>query len=154
MRRILWFVTIAALAGAACAGGPEPPPFKPVADLKQLMNAVIDPAADEIWDATGWIVTAAGEEERKPQNDEEWAAVRNHAIALTEAGNLLMMAPRARDGDAWMQRSQELIDTGTAAWRAADAKDVQKLFDTGGDVYQACVHCHESYMDAITNANK
>jgi len=151
-RTTLQLVTIAILAGAACTGGPEPPPFKPVADVKQLMNAVIDPAADEIWDATGWIVTAQGEEERKPKNDEEWAAVRNDAIALTEAGNLLMMAPRAKDGGEWMQRSRELVDTGTAAWRAADAKDVQKLFDAGGEVYVACTNCHQKYIDEIVNA--
>ena len=154
MRTLWWFVTMAALSGAACTGGPEPPPFKPVADVKQLMQAVIDPAADEIWDATGWIVTAAGEEARKPKNEEEWAAVRNHAIALTEAGNLLMMAPRAKDGDVWMKRSQEMINTGTAAWRAAEAKDVEKLFTTGGDIYEACSHCHENYLDAIVSANK
>jgi hypothetical protein len=154
MRTMLWCVTIASLAGAACAGGPEPPPFKPIADVKQLMEAVIDPSADELWDATGWIITAAGEEERRPKNDEEWAAVRHHAIALAEAGNLLMMPPRAKDGDVWMKRSQEMIDTAEAAWRAAEAKDVQKLFDTGGLVYEACSHCHEDYIDAIKNANK
>ena len=153
MRTMLWCVMIAGLTSAACSG-PEPPPFKPTADIKQLMNAIIDPAADAIWDATGWIVTPQGEEERKPKNDEEWAAVRNHAIALAEAGNLLMMAPRAKDGDVWMKESQAFIDTATAAWRAADAKDVQKLFDTGGEVYEACSSCHQKYLDAIVNANK
>ena len=145
-------MTRASLVGAAC--GPEPAPFKPVADVKQLMQAMIDPSADEIWDATGWIISAAGIEERKPKNDAEWTAVRNHAISLTEAGNLLMMAPRAKDGDEWMKRSQELIDTATSAWRAAEAKDVQKLFDTGGEVYVACSNCHQKYLEAIVNANK
>jgi hypothetical protein len=142
------------LAAAGCTAAPEPPPFKPIADVKQLMQAVIDPAADELWDATGWIVTASGTEERKPQTDADWAAVRGHAITLTEAGNLLMMAPRAKDGGEWMQRSQELIDTGAAAWRAADARDVQKLFDTGGDVYQACTNCHQKYLEEVADAAK
>ena len=153
MRKMFWLLLMACVAGAACTG-PEPPPFKPVADVKQLMQAVIDPAADAIWDATGWIVTPQGEEERKPKNDAEWVAVRNHAIALTEAGNLLMMAPRAKDGGEWMKQAQAMVDTGTAAWRAADAKDVQKLFDTGGEVYEACSSCHQKYLDAIVNANK
>jgi hypothetical protein len=147
-------VVSGAVFSAACTGAPEPPPFKPVADVKQIMNAMIDPAADEIWDATGWIITAAGEEERKPKNDEEWTAVMNHAITVTEAGNLLMMVPRAKDGDEWMKRSQELIDAGTKAWRAAEAKDLQKLFDTGGEVYVACTNCHMNYIDEIKNAGK
>jgi hypothetical protein len=154
MRMTAWIAAIAALSCAACANAPEPPPFRPVADVKQLMQAVIDPSADEIWDAVGWIVTPQGEEEKRPKNDEEWAAVRNHAITLTEAGNLLMMPPRAKDGGEWMKLSQQLIDSAQAAWRAADAKDVQKLFDTGGDVYVACSNCHQKYLDAIVNANK
>lgn len=153
MQTKLWIVTMLGLGAAACSG-PQPPPFRPVADVKQLMNAVIDPSADQIWDAVGWIVTAHGEEEKRPKNDEEWAAVRNHAIALTEAGNLLMMAPRAKDGGEWMTLSQALVDTGQSAWRAAEAKDVQKLFDSGGDVYTACSNCHQKYLEAIVNANK
>jgi hypothetical protein len=141
-----------ALVCGGCAGGPEPPPFKPVADVKQLMNSMIDPQADEIWDATGWIITASGEEQRMPKNDEEWLAVMHHAVTVTEAGNLLMMVPRAKDGDEWMKRSQELIEAGQKVWRAAEAKDVQKLFDTGGELYEACLHCHGEYIDEIKNA--
>jgi hypothetical protein len=141
-----------ALVCGGCAGSPEPPPFKPVADVKQLMNSMIDPQADEIWDATGWIITASGEEQRMPKNDEEWLAVMHHAVTVTEAGNLLMMVPRAKDGDEWMKRSQELIEAGQKVWRAAEAKDVQKLFDTGGELYEACLHCHGEYIDEIKNA--
>jgi hypothetical protein len=35
------------------------------------MNAMIDPAADEIRDSTGWIITSAGQEAHRPKNDEE-----------------------------------------------------------------------------------
>ena len=54
----------------------------------------------------------------------------------------------------WMKRSQEMMDTGLAAWKAADAKNVDQLFTVGGDVYEACSKCHQQYMDAIKNANK
>lgn len=137
---------------SACSSGPQPPPFRPVADVKQLMQAVIDPAADELWESTSWVITANGTEERMPRSDAEWTAVRNHAIEITEAGNLLMMAPRAKDGGEWMVRSQALIDSGTAAWRAAEAKDVQKLFDTGGQIYEACSSCHEKYLEEVVTA--
>lgn len=80
--------------------------------------------------------------------------VRNAAVALTESGNLLMMVPRAKGGGEWMKRAQELIDTGEAAMRAADAKNADRLFTIGGDIYEACSNCHRQYMDAIVNANK
>jgi hypothetical protein len=150
---MLLIAILATGASLACSGGP-PPPLKPVADIKQLMQAAIDPAADVIWEATGSITDANGTVNRRPKNDEEWAVVRNSAIVLTESANLLMMLPRAKDGDEWMKRSQEMMDTGLAAWKAADAKNVDLLFTVGGDVYEACSHCHQQYMDAIKNANR
>ena len=134
--------------------GPAPVPFKPVADNKLLMQSVVDPNADVIWDAVKTIITAQGTEEIRPRSDAEWTAVRNSAVALAESGNLLMMAPRAKDGGEWMTLAQELVDTSQAAMRAAESKNADRLFTVGGDIYDACSHCHQRYMDAIVNANK
>ena len=147
-------LALSAMVSFGCGGGSQPPPFKPVADVKQLMQGAIDPSADVIWEATGTIISKDGVLERRPKSQAEWDTVRNAAIMLTESGNLLMMTPRAKDGDVWMKRSQEMIDTGLAAWKAAEAKNVDQLFTIGGDVYEACSHCHQEYMDAIKNANK
>jgi hypothetical protein len=144
----------AVVCSLACSGGQQPPPFKPVADVKQLMQGAIDPSADVLWEATGEIITLEGTTARHPKNEEEWAQVRNAAIVLTESGNLLMMVPRAKDGGEWMKRSQELIDVGAAAWKAAEARNVDRLFTIGGDVYEVCSNCHRRYMEAIVNANK
>ena len=154
MRTTREVVLLEVVSSFACSRGAEPPPFKPVADVKQLMQGAIDPSADVLGEATGEIITPEGSTPRRPKNEEEWAEVRNAAIVLTESGNLLMMVPRAKDGDEWMKRSQELIDVGTAAWKAAEAKNVDQLFTIGGDVYEACSHCHQQYMEAIVNANK
>src|SRR5437764_3842937 len=69
----------------ACNSAPPAPPFKPIADVKQLMQGTIDPNADALWDAVGWIDTESGTEERRPRSQAEWDAVRNNAITLTEA---------------------------------------------------------------------
>jgi len=154
MRTTLVVLALGVVVSSACGGGPEPPPFKPIADVKQLMLGAIDPSADVIWEATGTIISKDGVLERRPKNQEEWDAVRNAAIIITESGNLLMMSPRAKDGDAWMKRSQEMIETGQAAWKAAEGKNVDQLFTIGGDIYEACSRCHQEYMDAIKNANR
>jgi hypothetical protein len=152
MRVAVMVVACSAAASAGC--GPSPPPFRPVADTKLLMQSVIDPNADVVWDAVKTIVTIGKTEEIRPRTPEEWTAVRNSAVTLAESGNLLMMVPRAKDSGEWMRRAQELIDTGEAATRAADAKDADRLFTIGGDIYDACSHCHQQYMDAVKNANK
>lgn len=142
---------------AACSGcrnDPPPPPFKPVVDTKLLMQAVIDPDADEIWESVKTIITAKGTEEIRPRTNEEWDRVRKYAITLAESGNLLMMVPRAKDGGEWMERSKELIETSERAIRAAEARNADQLFSAGGDIYDSCSNCHRKYMDAIVNANR
>jgi hypothetical protein len=128
----------------SCAG-PQPPPFKPVADVKLLMDAVVDPQADLIWGSVATIITAAGTEERRPRTDKEWTAVRDSAVTLTESGNLLMMVPRAYDGGDWMKMSQAMVDAGTRAIRATEAKNVEALFTVGEQIDESCETCHQMY---------
>ena len=150
MTRHLWIAATGLLLCAGCSGGAEAPPFKPVADNALLMESVIDPAADVIWGSVGTIITAEGEQHIRPQNDEEWMKVRNAALTVAESGNLLMMVPRAKDGDEWMRLSQAMIDTATAAMRAAEAKSTDGVFDTGAEIYAVCTNCHVKYDPAIS----
>ena len=131
-----------------------PPPFKPIADTKLLMQSVVDPSADVIWDSVKTIITAEGAEEIRPRTEAEWTAVRNSAVILAESGNLMMIPARAKDGGEWMIRAQELVAAGEAAMRAAEAKNADRLFTVGGDIYDACSHCHHKYMEAIVHANR
>ena len=71
------------------------PAFKPVASVKQLMEATINPSAEVRFEAVGTVVSLSGVEEIAPKNDEEWATVRNSALTLAESGNLLMIGDRA-----------------------------------------------------------
>ena len=68
--------------------------------------------------------------------------MRNAAITLAESGNLLMMVPRAKDGGEWMKMAQQMIDTSEAAIKAAEAKNPERLFTVGGDIYESCSACH------------
>ena len=130
-------------ASAAC--GPAAPPFKPVADVKQLMQGVVDPSADAVWGSVATIFTKEGTEERRPRTKEEWEAVRGHAMTLTESGNLLMMPGRAKDGGDWMKFAQELVDTSAVVLRAAEARDVDGLLNVGGQIDEVCERCHKKY---------
>lgn len=121
------------------------PAFEPVADVKQLMSTILEPAAEVYWDAVGWIIDAKGTTELKPANAEEWAAVRNAAFVMAETGNLLMMKGRAPDNDAWMAMSKQMIEVSKRAIAAADARDPDAVFTVGGDVYEACTACHARY---------
>jgi hypothetical protein len=133
---------------SAC-GGQQPPPFKAVVETKDLMDNVMERQADIVWNAVGTIVTAEGVEERRPKTDEEWQALKAAAINLTETGNLLMIAPRAQDGDRWMQNVQKMMAQGERMIAAIDRKNPQDVFDVGSDLYDTCTTCHMQYMPAI-----
>jgi hypothetical protein len=146
-----------ALAGtillAACSSGPPPTPFKPVADTKQLMASVVEPAAEVYWDAVGSITDASGTIEIEPQTVEEWDAVVNAAYVVAESGNLMMMPSRARDSGDWMKLSQALIDAGQRAIRAAESHNKTAVFDVGAEVYDACTACHAKYAIELQRPN-
>ena len=142
MRRSFLCVVLVTLA--ACSSAP-PPPFKPVADVKQLMASVVDPSADSYWDAVGWIEDEHGTLEIEPKTQDEWDATRNHALIVAEAGNLLMMSSRAKDGGDWMTLSAALVDAGQKAVRAAESHNKQAVFDAGAELYDVCTNCHVKY---------
>ena len=124
---------------------PAPPPFKTVLNVKQVMEWVIDPAADVIWDSVKTIFTEAGTKEIRPETNEQWDAVRNAAATLTETANTLMIEGRARDNKDWMASAGSLVASADKALKAAEAKDVEALFNAGGDVYISCRSCHQQY---------
>ena len=151
MRTLLWVVTLIALAGSSCSrkAPPPPPPFESVATPKELMNAVLDPAVDVIWDAVGWVVTSEGTFEKAPATDEEWATIRASAIVLAESGNLLMIANRSGGSPEWIAQAKALTDNSKRAIQAIDKKDKNALFTIGGDIYDVCTNCHRQFMPAI-----
>lgn len=161
----------------ACTGTPpqaitQQPPFKPSASIQDLMTAIVDPAADSLWEAVSSEVTSKGIEEKQPRTDQEWLAVRRNAVALLEAGNLLMVPGRAVthagkstedahvDGVSNPQQIRQAIDASPARYQAGalalhnaaaealaaiDAKDAPRLLVAGEKLDHACEQCHSAF---------
>jgi hypothetical protein len=146
MRTTMALALAATLAVSGC-GGPAAPPFKPIADVKLLMQSVVETNADIVWNAVKTIETRDGTQEIRPRTDADWIAVRNAAVGVAESGNLMMMVPRAKDGGEWMRRAQGMIEAGEQAMKAADAKNADTLFAVGGTLYESCSACHRKYLD-------
>jgi hypothetical protein len=140
--RIVAVVLAILLPGCATDSAP---PGQPVADVKQVMTAILEPAAETYWDAVGTVIDSAGTHEIAPQDSEEWSAVWRAALVVAESGNLLMMEGRARDREEWMRLSRAMVDAGIRAARAAETRDAAAVFEAGGQVYEACTACHSAY---------
>ncbi|HSC67018.1 MAG TPA: hypothetical protein VLC79_04985 [Cellvibrio sp.] len=142
--------------------------FKPVATLQEIMLSVIDPNVDPIWNSISTEVTAAGTVEKRPETDEDWATLRNHAITLREVSNLLVIPGRdvahantssheselqagaiqeliAAQWPEFVQRAHALQDAAKLAVDAIDAKNVERLEEVGGIIEHACEACHSQF---------
>lgn len=114
--------------------------FPPAATMKQLMLDLIYPASNDAL----LLIYRGG-----PKDENEWAAVRRDAVTLAESGNLLMMPGRMRDQDDWAKHVRMLVDAGTTAYKAAEAKNVQALAAVAGPLDASCTSCHKQYRPNV-----
>ena len=165
-------VTGSLLFAGACQGrqAPPAPQYSPDATIKDIMDSIIDPSADVVWESVATVVTPSGTEERMPRTDEEWTVVRRGAIRLVEGTNLLLMPGRHvarpheksevpgieleptemevlinKDRAKWESRTKALHVESLAALRAIEAKDAKALVDIGERIDGACENCHVQY---------
>ena len=141
--RLLALLVLATTLSSGCA--PDPPPFIAVADMRQLMASIVEPAAEVYWDAVGSVEDSTGITAMYPRTPEAWDTVRNSAYVVTESGNLMMIAPRARDQKEWMTLTRAMIETGKRAIKAAEAHDTAAVFGVGAELYDTCTNCHQRY---------
>ena len=170
MRRCLWFRALVCLAFCAtCAGQKPEAEYRPTTTIKDLMDSIVDPAADTIWDSVATTITTKGKIEKAPHTAEEWTTVRRSALQLLEASNLLQIPGRRvakpgeqnnqgielqpdqietlinQDRQSWIGFAHGLHDAATQAVNAADAKDPAKVLESGEQIDNACEHCHQQY---------
>ena len=156
------------VASLACS--PAPTEFRPSSTVKDIMDSVVDPNADALWDSVEVIATLEGTEHKAPKTDDEWKALRRSAIGLVEASNLLLIPGRhvakpgekaedarvdlqpeeidalvMKDPKAWANRAHILHDAASDALKAVEARDVNALMNTGETLDSACESCHRNY---------
>ncbi len=156
------------LLNSGCAT-PQPE-YRATATVQEIMKSIIDPSADVVWGSVGTIIDAEGTHERAPQTEEEWAEVRRHIIILIEASNLLLVRGRQvvapggileganimlsieeiqalmdEDRESWDRLSLGMHDAAMASLAAADARNAEAMFITGGELYESCEQCHNQY---------
>jgi len=158
---------------------PADPPYSPVASIREVMNSVIDPSVDVVWNSVGSDIERGRVTDRTPKTDEDWAEVRRHALVVSEAPNLLMMhnrpvappgAPSLAPGvELTPEEIRPLIDNNQDAWNtyvlafqdslkpalaAIDKKDSEALFEAGAEIDSTCETCHSVFWYPKAVASK
>jgi hypothetical protein len=172
---------------AACSSSKRTPPpaqttesqptllwgdLRPVVSVKELMKYMIDPVADNIFNAVGSTVTSHGMVDLEPKTEEDWDKVRIGAVSLAEGAYLLKIrrpftppgdennstGPDAvelspaqitakvdRDPVEWNARIEALRNVALEALDVVKRKDTKELWDVGENLDKACEACHRSY---------
>lgn len=167
-------VAAALLVGCSAPASETPPPadslYRPVASIREVMNSVIDPSIDVVWNSVATVIDDGRMTDRAPTSEEDWAEVRRHALIVSEAANLLLMhdrpvappgAPSQAPGielapeeiralidknrDGWNFYVQQLQDSLKPALAAIDAKNPQALLDAGEKIDTTCENCHQVF---------
>jgi hypothetical protein len=142
---------------------------QPSADLAQLMRGIIYPASNVIFAAQD-----KNPADVPPDKDPsmavnplasaygKWTAVENAGLALSEAANLLTIPGRKcangrlvpiNNAD-WPKFVQGLRDAGQEVYKAAKAKDQDKILMTAETMTNACSSCHDKYREKPDLANR
>ena len=141
------------------------------ANLNQLMRGVLYPAANVVFFAQA---DNPAEVKFVPGHDPGmstdpltstfggWVAVENAALALAESVNLLSISgrrcangvPVPTKDPAWATFVQQVRDVSMEAYKAAQAKDQDKIIDLSGRLSASCAGCHRKWRDRRTPENR
>jgi hypothetical protein len=146
--------------------------MKPVVSVRELMRDMIDPSADNIFDAVWWEDSKQGSVSHSPQTDKDWDKIRIGAVTIAE-GIYLLKVPRPftppgdvnnsvgpnapelspteikakldHDPVLWNAKIEALRNVAKATLEAVDHKDVNAVFQAAADLDVACENCHLEY---------
>jgi cytochrome c556 len=114
---------------------------RPLLSVKEIMNGLITPTTTTIWGAY------------QLETDAQWQEVRNAALSVIAAGNLLRFGG-AGEGEVatavetdWKTYKRLMIEAARLVITAADNKDEEALSAAGNDaLYPSCESCHQQYQ--------
>jgi len=173
---------VLAVVTQTCSGSkakPDPRPatelwgdMRAVVSVKELMRDMLDPIADNIFDAVSIVDDKNGTVEKVPKTEEDWDRIRIGATTLAEGAYLLKVPrPFAPPGDLnnstgpgavelspdqitaklkadpveWNARIEALRNVGLETLDIVRRKDIKELWDASENLEQACENCHRSY---------
>ncbi len=147
--------------------------MKPVVSVKELMNYMIDPASDYIFDSVKTFVRPDGKiVEVEPKTDEDWEKLKIGAVTIAEGVYLLkverpftpkgdvnnsvgpdatelspeqIVAKVTKDPVEWNARIEALRNVGLEVLDIVKKRNAKELWDATENLDEACEACHRSY---------
>jgi cytochrome c556 len=160
-------LAVALAAGLAACSKPVVPPPPKDATIKDIMDSMVDPSGDFLFQSIEQISDEKGIREKAPTTDADWAAVEHHLAVLHQAPEYLIMPGRkgARptdrsrapgvenepwevqalldsQHDEFVRRARALQAASDEGMKAAKARDKTALSAAILSIDKACESCH------------
>ncbi len=142
-------------------------PYHPRATIAEIMDSMVMPAADVIWNSTAVTETLEGEKDSRPKTDEDWKVVEHAGVVLSEAFNAVMIPGRHVDKPGAVSSNpeselnpaqiEEMIRNEPEVWRgfaqaidttvekvqgAIRERNFDAISEVGGELDEVCENCH------------
>ena len=146
--------------------------MKPIVSVKELMDLMIDPASDYVFDAIGTIITTEKTTEIQPRTEDDWRRLQIGAVTMAEGAYLLKVPRRfapvgdennssgpdaeelspaqitaklEKDPVLWNAKIEALRNVGLEVMDIAKRRDVNQLWEACDNLDHACEGCHLEY---------
>jgi hypothetical protein len=143
--------------------------MKPIVSVKELMDLMIDPASDYVFDSIGTIITKEKTTEIQPRSDEDWRRLQIGAVTMAEGAYLLKVPRRfapvgdennssgpdaeelspaqitaklEKDPVLWNAKIEALRNASLEVLEIVKRKDINALWGACEDLDAACENCH------------
>ena len=143
--------------------------MKPIVSVKELMDLMIDPASDYVFDAIGTIITTEKTTEIQPRTEDDWRRLQIGAVTMAEGAYLLKVPRRfapvgdennssgpeaeelspaqitaklEKDPVLWNAKIEALRNASLEVLEIVKKKDVNALWGACDDLDAACENCH------------
>lgn len=133
-------------------------------NMLQLMRGILYPASNVVFSAQ---IDNPGDIKPIPGKDPSmatdplvstfggWQAIESASLALAESANLLLIPGRTCSNGVpvpinnpdWGKFVQELRDASMTAYKAAQAKDQDKMIEVADTMTTACANCHRKWRE-------
>jgi hypothetical protein len=143
--------------------------MKPIVSVKELMDLMIDPASDYVFDSIGTIITREKTTEIQPRTEDDWRRLQIGAVMMAEGAYLLKVPRRfapvgdennssgpdaeelspaqitaklEKDPVLWNAKIEALRNASLEVLEIVKKKDVNALWGACDDLDAACENCH------------
>ena len=137
----------AAPAPAPAPAAPAAPVVKLPVSLNAAMVRLVDHSSHDLWELE--------KKGNQPKTEDDWENVEHHATQVVLAAAVIRLEGTGvhdkewTTNEKWHTFAKAMSDAGTAALKAAEARNFDGVVAANGQLAESCGNCHNEFKPAL-----